>query len=149
MRRDLSASIAAADLPPGVAPVPFSHALAPACRSLLISAYADGFGDVVPFDQWWPALTGDAEYDPTLCFVASAGAQIIGFCQCWTSSFVKDIAIDRAWHRRGVATALLTAAMREFQRRGAATIDLKTDVENVVAQAAYLRLGFTIVEIIG
>jgi len=149
MRRDLSVPIAAANLPPGVALVPFSHALAPACRTLLNSAYANGLGDVVPFDQWWAALSGDSEYDPTLCFVASAGAQIIGFCQCWTSSFVKDIAIDRAWHRRGVATALLTAAMREFERRGASSIDLKTDVENVAAQAAYLRLGFTIVERIG
>ena len=149
MRRDLSVPVAAADLPPGVALVPFSNALAPACRNLLNSAYADGFGDVVPFDQWWPALTGDSEYDPALCFVASAGAQIIGFCQCWTSSFVKDIATDRAWHRQGIATALLTAAMCEFRRRGAPAIDLKTDVDNVAARAAYLRLGFTIVDRIG
>jgi ribosomal protein S18 acetylase RimI-like enzyme len=146
MRRDLCVPIAAANLPPGVAIVPFSHDIAPVCRTLLNSAYTDGFGEVVPFDQWWPALIGDSEYDPALCFIASAGVQIIGFCHCWTSSFVKDIAIDRAWLRRGVATALLTAAMREFQRRGAATIDLKTDVDNVVAQAAYLRLGFTVVE---
>ena len=110
------------------------------------SVYVAGFGDVVPFDQWWPALQADPEYDSTLCFVAAYGSAIIGFCHCWSEPFVKDIVVAPSWRGRGVATALLTEAMTTFSARGATSIDLKTDVDNFRAQAPYLRLGFEIVE---
>src|SRR5688572_17667459 len=71
MRRDLGKPIAPAELPPGLRLVSFEIDVARACRELMNRVYADGFGDVVEFDTWWPWLTGDDDYDPRLMFVAA------------------------------------------------------------------------------
>jgi len=146
MRRDLHRPVAPASLPSGVHLLPFDAPLAPACRALMNRVYAAGFGDVVAFDDWWPRLTADAEYDPALCFAVADAHRIVGFCQCWTEPFIKDIVVGVDWRGRGVATALLTAAMAAYVARGAAYVDLKTDVDNLVAQSVYRRAGFAIVE---
>jgi ribosomal protein S18 acetylase RimI-like enzyme len=145
MRRDLTQPVAPAFFSGDVALVAFDPRLAQACRVLMNRVYAEGFGDVVPFETWWPKLNSDAEYDPALCFVAAREGAIVGFCQCWTEPFVKDIVVDGGWRGRGLGAALLTAAMTAYVARGASFVDLKTDVDNVKAQALYRRLGFVVV----
>ena len=120
----------------------FAADIARECRELMNRVYAEGFGDPVPFDVWWPKLESDSEYDPVLCFVAAKGEAVVGFCHCWTVPFVKDIVVAPGMRSRGLGAALLTLAMRAFVARGAASVDLKTDVDNVVAQSLYRRLGF-------
>lgn len=146
MRRDLGAPIRPAPLPPGVVLVSFNERIAPACRDLMNRVYADGFGDPVPFDIWWPELTADSEYDPALCFVAVANGEVAGFCHGWTEPFIKDVGVDAAFRRRGLGGALLTQALETYAARGTPFVDLKTDVDNVAAQSLYRRLGFAIVE---
>jgi ribosomal protein S18 acetylase RimI-like enzyme len=82
-------------------------------------------------------------------FVAAVDGVVIGFCVCWTSAFVKDLVVDEAFRRRGIGAALLTRALAVFAARGATTVDLKTDTDNLKAQSLYRRLGFEIVERIG
>lgn len=147
MRRDLSASIAPAPLPDGVTLAPFDKATANACRNLLKRLYPEGLGDGgISFEGFWSWLTTDPEYDPDLIFVAEADGEVAGFCHCWRSSFIKDVAVAPEFGGRGIGTALVTMALEAFKARGAASVDLKTDADNGKAQSLYRRLGFVIVE---
>jgi ribosomal protein S18 acetylase RimI-like enzyme len=98
---------------------------------LLALGYADGGGSVAPYHGWWRALTSDTEYDPSLCFVVkTTSGEIVGFAQCWTSAFIKDLAVHPAWRRRGIGEALIHHVFAVFQQRGATTVDLKVEVDN-------------------
>ena len=70
--------------------------------------------------------------------------RLIGFAQCWTSGFVKDLAVAAPWRKMGLGTALLRAAFREFKPRGAHFVDLKVEASNPSgAVSVYRRLGMT------
>jgi ribosomal protein S18 acetylase RimI-like enzyme len=76
-------------------------------------------------------LKGDAEYDPALCFIAVDDQdQIVGVAQCWTSAFLKDLAVSLAFRRRGLGSALLLTVFQAFQERGAEFVDLKVEADN-------------------
>lgn len=150
MRRDLSAPIAPAPLPLGVELLPFDRDSGRQARDLLQRVYPEGIGDNgITFDGFWTWLTTDSEYDPTLMFVVATDGQVVGLCHCWSSAFVKDLAVDPAFRRRGLGAALVTLSLEAFAHRGAAAVDLKTEVTNTEAQSLYRRLGFVAVEQIG
>jgi ribosomal protein S18 acetylase RimI-like enzyme len=146
MRRDLGKPIAPAELPAGLRLIPFDIDTARACRELMNRVYAEGFGDVVDFESWWPWLTGDSDYDPRLMFVAARDGEVVGFCHCWTGAFIKDVVVDPSARGIGLGAALVTMVLLACKAQGAPSVDLKTDVENVKAQSLYRRLGFEIVE---
>ncbi|WP_428395149.1 GNAT family N-acetyltransferase [Lichenicoccus sp.] len=114
---------------------------------LLVEAYKDGGGRAGSYEQWWSTLLGDAEYDPQVFFLAvDQKDQIVGLGQCWTTAFLKDLAVSAAWRRRGVGRALLLHAFTVFRARGAEHFDLKVEHDNPSgAERLYLRLGFTAV----
>jgi len=121
---------------------PFRHAR-PA-RALLNTAYREGGGLVEDFEIWWPRLEADAEYDPELCFVVidEADNSLIGFAQCWTSAFIKDIAVASSWRQSGVGTALMQRIFKTFEARGESRVDLKVETGNPNgARAFYTKLG--------
>ena len=131
LRRSLSDPVAAPVWPDAVRLQTFSEDRARDVHGLLDLAYASGGGTVPPFDVWWPALSGDEEYDPDLCFIARDGDdRVVGVAQCWTTAFVKDLAVYPDWRRRGLGTALLLHAFGVFQARGATAIDLKVEADN-------------------
>jgi ribosomal protein S18 acetylase RimI-like enzyme len=128
----------------GVRPGFFTARQAPAVHALLQSAYAGGGGCVAPFGPWWSSLAADVEYDPALCVVAQdADGVLVGVAQCWTSAFVKDLAVHPIWWRRGVGRALLLQVFQVFRSRGAETVALKVQADNVAAIRFYERLGMT------
>jgi ribosomal protein S18 acetylase RimI-like enzyme len=149
MRRQLAVPIADAPLPTGVSLHPFDIETARACRDLMNRVYAEGFGDPVDFETWWPWLTGDADYAAELMFVAVDGSAVVGLCHCWTGAFIKDVVIAPSSRKRGLGAALVTMALVACKKRGAPFVDLKTDVDNFKAQSLYRRLGFEIVERVG
>ena len=59
------------------------------------------------------------------------GNGIAGVAQCWTSAFVKDLAVRPRLRRRGLGSALLLQAFRTFRERGAAFVDLKVVADNL------------------
>jgi ribosomal protein S18 acetylase RimI-like enzyme len=134
-------------LPPPVWPntvclVPFSAEFAEATHALLRSAYAQGNGSVGSFAEWWQSLSTDGEYDPALCFLAcDQNGKPVGLAQCWTSAFIKDLAVAPAWQHRGVGSALLSSAFQAFRDRGAACVDLKLQSDNISALRFYVRHG--------
>jgi len=147
MRRDLATPIAPAALPEDITLVPFGQSNARECCELMNRVYGTSQGNApAPFESWWASLIADSEYDPALMFVATANGAVVGFCHCWTVPFIKDLVVDPQFQRRGLGTALLTSALNAFASRSAASVDLKTDIENDNAQSLYKRLGFVIVE---
>lgn len=123
----------------------FEHRDAHALHALLEEAFDDGADG--PFDDWWPRIHGDAEFDPDLCFLVIDGKGLLaGAALCWTSSFVKDLAVHPASRRRGIGEALMRHVFLAFRDRGAAHVDLKTNsVKNAAAFRLYERLGMVAV----
>lgn len=146
MRRDLTRPVIAAPLPSGVVRVPFTEAIAPACRALMNQCYADGSGTVIPYERWWPWLIGDADYHPDYVQVATFGGEVVGVCHGWVGNFIKDLAVDLKYRRKGLGTALITRALEQYAADGHTSVDLKTNTDNFNAQSLYQRLGFEIVE---
>lgn len=147
MRRSLLAPFPDPVWPAGIRLVPFEPEHALAAHTLLVDAYSQGGGSVpARFVSWWDAVSTDAEFDPALCFLAMARDDAMaGLALCWTSSFVKDIAVARAHRRRGVGEALLLAAFAELKARGHEDIRLKVEIDNPSgAQRLYERLGFAV-----
>jgi ribosomal protein S18 acetylase RimI-like enzyme len=145
MRRSLLHAFQAPIWPGGVRLVPFEPAHALAAHKLLVEAYVQGGGTVpARFVAWWDQVSSDDEFDPALCFVAMGNdGAMAGFALCWTSSFVKDIAVSPQHRRRGVGEALLLAAFRELRSRGHEQVSLKVQPDNPSgARRLYERLGF-------
>lgn len=112
---------------------------APALHDLFTVA----FDDTAPFDVWWPKLSGDSEFDPALCFlVHDAQGRLAAAAQCWTSAYVKDLAVAPFARRNGLAEALMWHVFATFKARGADHVDLKTNlVVNADAARLYRRIG--------
>ncbi len=143
MRRPIAAPVPAAPLPAGLSVGPLLAAHAAAVHRLLQQAYANGHGSVPQSTLgWWNALVADSEYDRDLAVVAHRQGAVVGFCLCWTSGFVKDLAVDAAWRHRGLGAALLAGAIAALARRGVDEVALKVDIYNAPAQRLYRRFGF-------
>jgi ribosomal protein S18 acetylase RimI-like enzyme len=149
MRRLLADPVPDPVWPAGIRPILFEpERHASEVHALLAEAYSRGGGYVEPFAIWWPSLRDNSEYDPTLVFVAADEQdEIVGVAQCWTSAFVKDLAVAPSMRRQGLGAALLHHAFRIFHERGAAGIELKVHADNPSgALRLYRSLSFEEVE---
>lgn len=146
MRRQLTGAEPAPAWPDGTRLAPFSEQRAAELHDLLVHAYRNGGGSVGSLEHWHGALTGDAEFDPALCFVVLAGDVAVAAEICWTSAFVKDLVVHESWRRRGLGEALLYQAFRTFGASGAAHVDLKVEATNAPAIRLYERVGMLVVE---
>lgn len=115
-------------------------------HALLEHGYRNGGGSVDAFEIWLPALTGDSEFDPDLCFLVEVGDELAAAAICWTSAFVKDIVVHETWRRHGLGEALLRLAFRTFQARGAPIVDLKVQAQNAPAIRLYEHVGMRTIE---
>lgn len=78
-------------------------------------------------------------------YVARVGGIVVGYCGLMLAgddAHVTTIAVDPAWHRRGIATRLLVNAVRLATGRGARHLTLEVRVGNDPAQALYRAFGF-------
>jgi ribosomal protein S18 acetylase RimI-like enzyme len=146
MRRVLDAPVPAPAWPDGVCLSSFTPDQAQDAHALLVRCYEHGGGTVGAFDEWWPALLADPEFDSALCFVARRiEGDMVGIAQCWTSAFVKDLVVHPSWRRRGVGEALLLHAFGLFRARGAKFVDLKVLDDNPSgAYRLYSRVGMIV-----
>jgi len=149
MRRDLSGPVETPQVPQGGVLFTLGRnperRLGQAAHGVLEAGFWEGGGGAPIFRQWRKALRKDKEFDPELVFLAMDGAAVIGIAQCWTSAFVKDLAVDPRARRRGIARALMLAAFNAFARRGATHVDLKVREENTAAIALYTSLRMQMV----
>jgi ribosomal protein S18 acetylase RimI-like enzyme len=115
-------------------------------HDLLVRGYQHGGGSVAQFDHWLRQTTGDPEWDPELCFLATSGGALAGVALCWTSAFVKDLVVDERWRRRGLGEALLRQVFETFARLGATAVELKVHATNAEAVRLYTRVGMQAIE---
>lgn len=149
MRRDLLEPLEAPVWPVGITvrtlgPKPDKKD-AKAAHSVLEAGFWEGGGGAPIFPRWWKALRKDSEFDPALVFLAVDGKEVVGMAQCWTSAFIKDLAVHPRLRRRGIGRALMLTTFDAFQKRGAPQVDLKVREENETAQRLYQSLRMRIV----
>ncbi len=78
-------------------------------------------------------------------FVAEVGGEIIGYVgvsAVFDTVDVLLIAVSKEFRKRGVATALLSAATEDSLKCGAERAMLEVDVKNESAVSCYLKFGF-------
>ncbi len=109
--------------------------------------------DVLPLeealfeDAWSEALYWSelAQGGNRTYLVATTDEQVIGYAGLAVypdEAYVQTLGVDPAHQRRGVATLLLVALMRDARHRGLDVVGLEVRVDNVGAQALYRRFGF-------
>nr|WP_245454748.1 hypothetical protein [Mesorhizobium sp. M3A.F.Ca.ET.080.04.2.1] len=92
IRKILDDALTPPHWPDGFVMRPFEHRDAQALHALLEEVFDDGPDG--PFEDWWGRIAGDAEFDPQLCFlVIDAKGLLAGAALCWTSGFVKNLAV--------------------------------------------------------
>lgn len=118
----------------------------PALHALLVHAYRHGAGSVPAYAEWLSWLIEDSEFDPAVCPLVFAGDGLVAAAICWTSAFVKDLAVHEAFRGRGVGEALLRHVFWTFRARGATKVELKARAHNAPALRLYARVGMVPVE---
>ncbi|TIS61186.1 MAG: GNAT family N-acetyltransferase [Mesorhizobium sp.] len=141
LRKLLDDALTAPHWPDGFIMRPFEHRDAQAVHALLEEVFDDGTDG--PFEDWWPRILGNAEFDPDLFFLVIDGKGLLaGAALCRTSGFVRDLAVHPDSRGRGIGEALMRHVFVTFRDRGAAHVDLKTNtVKNTAAFRLYERLG--------
>lgn len=144
LRRDLTRDLPAPQWPAGTQLDHYRDECAPAIHAVLCMTQAQG-GRVANLQTWRQQFVTDAEFDPTLCLVASNAEGILGVAQCWTSAFIKNLAVHPCAQGQGLGRALLLHAFQVFKQRGEPYVDLKVLESNQRARQLYESAGMTFV----
>lgn len=143
-RRLLDRPVPTPRWPAGIELRPLTGSDPAALHALLVESYRTGFGTVPDLDDWWTGLTEDREFDAELVFVAVDGDEHpVGFAQCWSSGFLKDLVVAEHWRGKGLGMALLLSVFAACAERNLPAVDLKVVASNAPAQRLYRRLGMT------
>jgi ribosomal-protein-alanine N-acetyltransferase len=74
--------------------------------------------------------------------------RIVGMIVCWMlveDIHIATIAVDQAYRRRGIASALLRLCFRELAPLGGQRATLEVRINNTAAQEMYRKFGFEVV----
>lgn len=145
LRRDLTTGLPAPQWPAGTQLDHYRDELAPAIHAVLRLTQDQGGGRVPNLDTWQHQFTTDAEFDPTLCLVASNDEGILAVAQCWTSAFIKHLAVHPCAQGQGLGRALLLHSFQVFKQRGEPYVDLKVRESNLRARQLYESEGMRFV----
>ena len=137
LRRDLTRDLPAPQWPAGTQLDHYRDEWAQAIHAVLCMTQAQGGGRVANLQTWRQQFMTDAEFDPTLCLVASNAEGILGVAQCWTSAFIKNLAVHPCVQGQGLGRALLLHAFQVFKQRGEPYVDLKVLESNQRARLLY------------
>eukprot|EP01034_Spumella_vulgaris_P043012 gene43011-53374_t len=103
--------------PAGIRLEHYRDELAPAIHAVLRMTQEQGGGHVANLDTWQQQFISNAEFDPRLCLVVSNAEGILGVAQCWTSAFIKNLAIHPCAQGQGLGRALLLHSFQVFKQR--------------------------------
>ena len=145
LRRDLIGSLPAPQWPADTQLDHYRDELAPAIHAVLRMTQEQGGGRVASLDEWRRQFTTDAEFDPTLCLVASNRDGILAVAQCWTSAFIKNLSVHPCAQGQGLGRALLLHTFHVFKQRGEPYVDLKVLEGNRRARQLYESAGMKFV----
>ncbi|VVM75181.1 Mycothiol acetyltransferase [Pseudomonas fluorescens] len=145
LRRDLTTALPAPQWPAGTQLDHYRADLAPAIHAVLRLTQDQGGGRVPNLETWQHQFTTDAEFDPTLCLVASNDEGILAVAQCWTSAFIKNLSVHPCAQGQGLGRALLLHSFQTFKQRGEPYVDLKVRESNLRARQLYESAGMRFV----
>lgn len=145
LRRDLIGSLPAPQWPANTRLDHYRDELAPAIHAVLRMIQDQGGGRVGHLEEWRQQFVTDAEYDPTLCLVASNRDGILAVAQCWTSAFIKNLAVHPCAQGQGLGRALLLHSFQVFKQRDEPYVDLKVLESNLRARQLYESAGMRFV----
>jgi ribosomal protein S18 acetylase RimI-like enzyme len=145
MRRNLAEAVPTITWPEGIVLSQYRPELAAAVHHLMELGYQEGGGRVPALEVWQQRFETDPEYDPALCFIALDADGIAGVCQCWTSAYIKNLAVHPRAQRLGLGRALLLQAFHVFQQRREGFVDLKVLEDNLRALRLYESAGMYVV----
>lgn len=156
MRRPLDGDLPVVAAADGIRVVPWSADIEEQARLAHNEAFADHWGSEPQTPEQW--IQGRAMFAPTWSFVAldEASGEVAGYLvsgryeQDWpiagyTSGYTDLLGVRRGWRGRGVASALLLAAMLAYRADGVEFAELGVDTENPSgAHGLYARLGYEV-----
>jgi ribosomal protein S18 acetylase RimI-like enzyme len=154
MRRDLSLPLPEGAAPAGVRVVPWTPELDEQVRVAHNEAFADHWGSEPRTAEAW--ALGRSMFAPTWSFVAldETTGEVVGYTlggryehdwpvAGYTSGYTEILGVRRPWRGRGVAVALLSAAMQAFAADGMQYAELGVDTANPTgAHGLYAWLGY-------
>jgi ribosomal protein S18 acetylase RimI-like enzyme len=165
MARDLRAPLPAGELPDGLALVSWAPERAgrfyATCRDAFSTRPGPGKWTQ---DEWVTGFAGGDTFRPDLSWLAvgaGAAAAGAGYIMCDVRpgpapsgagagaprrpvGGIRRVGVRPAWRSRGVASALLGAALRAFRAEGLDHAHLEVNENNPTARRLYERLGFEV-----
>jgi ribosomal protein S18 acetylase RimI-like enzyme len=97
------------------------------------------------YREWRHWTVEQADFDPSLWFVAWAGEEVVGIALCEDAevvAWVNTVGVARAWRGQGLGLALLHQSFGELTRRGRRRAALGVDSESLTgATRLYERAG--------
>jgi len=78
-------------------------------------------------------------------YVARVNSSVVGYCGVMLveeDAHITNIAVDPAWHRRGIGARLLLNAARQVAAHEAIRLTLEVRMSNAGAQGLYRKFGF-------
>lgn len=159
LRRDLAEPIEARPLPEGLRLEPYTPEWSERTRDASNDAFRDHWGSQPSTEEGWRMQREMEVARNDLSFLAigtneDGVEEVAGYVlasvrpddfdgQGFTSSYVDIVGTRRAWRRRGIAPALLTAHLVATERAGLQKAVLDVDAENPTgALGFYESLGF-------
>lgn len=112
-----------------------------------------GFVEGESFEEWFHWIEQDADFDPSVCFVALTNGQnneeMVGTIMArpkWERdenlAWVDELAVLRPWRRQGIGTALLHQVFDAFYRQGRYSVGLTVDIGSLTnATRIYEQAG--------
>lgn len=120
----------------------------------MLGMFGTAFGDVPTYTGLQPDDSYLAQLLGSHHFIAVAalaeGGQVVGglaayvlpkFEQARSEVYIYDLAVDGAFRRQGVATALIAQLQHEAKARGAYVVFVQADQGDAPAIALYTKLG--------
>lgn len=155
MTRDLGDPIPDLPFPEGLvvrAPTPDDSARIQAAKN---AAFRDHWGSQPSTEEGWSSMMAQPTVRWDLGVIALDGDDVVGFVlvdvhpddfasQGYPGGYIPLVGVTREWRRRGVAPALLAAALRAHRDAGYEKVALDVDSENPSgALGLYTGMGFT------
>jgi len=154
MTRDISAPIEPRELPDGLEIRPVEEAHHRQIWDADAEAFRDHWNSAERTEADYEAWFAEPELDTSLWRIAWSGNDVAGVVMpsIWPAEnaelgirrgWLDHVSVRRPWRRRGLASALIVAALDGLRSAGMNEAALGTDAENVTgAVQVYERLGF-------
>ena len=137
MRRDLKKQVPPAPWPDGISCTSLTLRRSLQAHSLLAQSRLLDEGSWLNHRDWLDAFEHNPEFDRSRCFLAIDNDRVVGLITCWTSAFIKDLAVHPDYQNRRIGAALLSHLFVHLARCGEAMVDLKVLENNLIARRLY------------